>query len=175
MCLSKIKFSAARKLITGLIFASLSELLLAADTSAVQEIASDNLTPQQSLLPMIGGLLSVLAIIFVLAILLKKITALKLVSKHINVIESQHLGAKEKLVIVEIQNKQYVLGVTAHTINTICELSKVIDKPQKNIGFDQLLKQLVDFPKHFSNNADKVNKPKAESNTKPSASLQGDR
>lgn len=124
-------------------------LLLAAATFtapslvAAESIASVQPTPAQSLLPMLGGLAAVLVLIFVLATMLKKLSNFNLTSNHIKVIESQPLGTKEKLVIVEIQNKQIVLGVTPHSIQPVTELDTPLEKKTDSFSFDVLMKQLI--------------------------------
>ena len=104
---------------------------------AEKDLAIEKLTPVESLMPMLLGLGGTLLLIFLLAILIKKITGLNIVSKNIKVLESQNLGAKEKLVIVEIQNQQYVLGVTPHSINQICQLQDKIEQKQSVMSFDK--------------------------------------
>lgn len=103
----------------------------------------NNLTPADSVLPMLLGLIGVLAIIVILALLLKKITGLNPASGHIKMIDSTRLGAKEKLVIVEIQQQQYVLGVTAHSISTVCQLQQPIVKKAPSMSFDKMMKQFL--------------------------------
>lgn len=110
---------------------------------AAESIAKVQPTPAQSLLPMLGGLAAVLVLIFILATMLKKLSNLNLTSNHIKVIESQPLGAKEKLVIVEIQNKQIVLGVTPHSIQPVTELDTPLEKKNDGFSFDVLMKQLI--------------------------------
>ncbi len=99
--------------------------------------------PDANILSMLLGLSGVLIIIFGLAFLLKKFTGLNLVSNHIKVIESQNLGTKEKLVIVEIQEKQYVLGVTPNNINHVCTLDEKIQKADSKMSFDKIMQQLI--------------------------------
>jgi len=114
-----------------------------AEVISNEKSAVTKITPVESLLPMLFGLLSILAIIFLLAILVKKVTGLNIVSNNIKVIESQSLGAKEKLVIVEIQEQQFVLGVTAHAINQICQLQSKIEKKPSALPFDKIMKQFL--------------------------------
>lgn len=102
---------------------------------------SDNLVIGK-MLPMLAGLLGVLAVIFALAFVFRKITSLNMVSKNINVVESQNIGTKEKLVVVEVQGEQYLLGVTSHQINPICELRDPIIKTKSNLSFDKLMEKV---------------------------------
>jgi flagellar protein FliO/FliZ len=112
-------------------------------SSSLLERANNQLTPAQSLMPMLLGLVGILVVIFLLALLIKKVTGLNLVSQNIKVIESQSLGAKEKLVIVEIQNQQYLLGVTSQAINQICQLETKIEKPESKVSFDKMMQQFL--------------------------------
>ncbi len=89
---------------------------------------SKSLTPTESLLPMLIGLLSILAVIFALAYVFKKFSTFGLASKNIKVIESQVIGNKEKLLIVQVQQQQFLIGVTGHTISQLGELDKLVDK-----------------------------------------------
>jgi flagellar protein FliO/FliZ len=115
----------------------------AAELATNKNLDAAKMTPVESLLPMLLGLIVILFVIFVLAILVKKVTGLNIVSSNIKVIESQSLGAKEKLVIVEIQQQQYVLGVTAHSINQICQLQNRIEKKSSVLPFDKIMKQFL--------------------------------
>ncbi|WP_444994690.1 flagellar biosynthetic protein FliO [Aliikangiella sp. IMCC44359] len=116
---------------------------------SAERVLPKNITPQENIVSMLLGLSGILIVIFLLALLIKKFTSFNLISKNIKVIETQSLGAKEKLVIVDIQNKQYVLGVTPHTINSICELEKKIEKQTPNLSFDNVMKQLLNPTKNF--------------------------
>lgn len=118
-------------------------ITLANTVTAAETMKLSEQTPAQSLLPMLGGLLAVLVLIFLLASMLKKFSSFNLVANHIKVIESQSLGSKEKLVIVEIQDRQLVLGVTPHSINAITELNSPVEKKHNNLSFERLMKQFV--------------------------------
>ena len=121
--------------------------------SAAEKIETIKVTPIDSLKPMLLGLGGILLLIFILAMLIKKVTGLNIVSNNIKVIESQSLGAKEKLVIVEIQQQQYVIGVTAHSINQICQLQEKIVKQQPSLSFDKIMKQFIQPNKNSDNRA----------------------
>ncbi|WP_185964407.1 flagellar biosynthetic protein FliO [Aliikangiella marina] len=129
----------------GRVLLSVFVLIAAFESNSVSaaEGAAKPLTPTESILPVIGGLLAVLVLIFVLASILKKFSSFNLVAKNINLVDSQSIGAKEKIVIVEIQNRQLVLGVTAHNINPLCELEKPIKKDNKSASFESMMKQFL--------------------------------
>lgn len=129
----------ARLKLTFVVFS----FLLCTSSMAGEKVPVSNITPGETFMPMLLGLCGILLIIFLLAMVLKKVNGLNLVSSHIKLIESQSLGAKEKLVIVEIQDQQFVLGVTPHAINKICQLqNKVIKKPS-SIPFEKMMKQFL--------------------------------
>jgi len=123
------------------------------------------LTPTESLLPMLTGLLAILAVIFVLAFVFKRFSNFGLASKNIKVIESQVIGNKEKLMIVQVQQQQFLIGVTGHTISQLGELdqpvleSKAVAKKEKPSGgvnsnefdmnalpFGKIISQLIKTP-----------------------------
>jgi len=144
---------------------ALASMFIALDLSAAEKVNS-NLTPADSILPVIGGLLGILVLIFVLASILKRFSSFNLVAKNISVVDSQSLGAKEKIVIIEIQNRQLVLGVTAHNINPICELDKPIEKNKSTVSFDSMMKQFL--------NPDQSKKPSQSVGLAGKASIVGD-
>ena len=84
------------------------------------------LTPTESLLPMLTGLLAILAVIFLLAFVFKRFSNFGLSSSNIKVIESQVVGNKEKLMIVQVQQQQFLIGVTSHTISQLGELNQPV-------------------------------------------------
>ncbi|MCA1929418.1 flagellar biosynthetic protein FliO [Rheinheimera sp.] len=83
-----------------------------------------------NILNVFGSLLIVLGLLFGLAWLYKKL-AIKLPgSSHIKIVSSVMLGPRERLLVVEVQGKQRVLGVTANQINMLFELDQpLVDEP----------------------------------------------
>ncbi len=74
---------------------------------------------------MIVSLLMVLALIIISAFILKKFKLSTETVSGMKVITSLSLGPKERLVVVEIQQQQVLLGVTAQQIT----LLKTLDEP----------------------------------------------
>jgi len=97
------------------IFSLLSTSLLASE-------ANGKLTPVESLMPMLGGLLLILVIIFGLAFVFKRFSNFSPNSKNIKIVETQMIGTKEKLLIVKVQKQTFLVGVTPHSINQLGEL-----------------------------------------------------
>jgi flagellar protein FliO/FliZ len=88
---------------------------------------------------MVGGLIVVLALIFLLAYIVKR---LKLVPSNGGIIKTiavTPIGQREKVVLVEVNGQQYLLGVTSQQINLIDKLSTPVDVPLSS--FASRLKQ----------------------------------
>lgn len=79
---------------------------------------------------MILSLFMVLAVIVVLALLFKRIQPGNSQLSGMKVITSLHLSTKEKLVVVQVNDKQLLLGVTAHQITLIDTLDKPLEENQ---------------------------------------------
>lgn len=106
-------------------FANATETTVAATTSA-----QGNGMNAMNIVNVFGSLVIVLGLLFGLAWLYKKL-AIKLPgSSHIKIISSVMLGPRERLLVIEVQGKQRVLGVTANQINMLFELDQpLVDDP----------------------------------------------
>lgn len=96
----------------------------------VATAATSTPTPQgngmnaMTIMNVFGSLIIVLGLLFGLAWLYKKL-AIKLPgSSHIKIISSVMLGPRERILVIEVQGKQRVLGVTSHQINMLFELDQ---------------------------------------------------
>lgn len=76
---------------------------------------------------MILSLLIVLALIFISAIVLKRFNLTQQSSNQFKVIASLSLGAKERVVVVQIGEQQLVLGVSPQQISLLKNLEKPLD------------------------------------------------
>ncbi|WP_227006709.1 flagellar biosynthetic protein FliO [Shewanella donghaensis] len=76
---------------------------------------------------MMGGLIVVIVIIFVLAYIVKKLNLVQSNQGVIKTIAVTSLGQKEKLVVVELEGQQYLLGVTSQQINLIEKLDSSVE------------------------------------------------
>lgn len=113
-----------------LLFVILPTLAIADDTKAeVGKRVGDNLNASS----MILSLLMVLAIIVVSAMLLKKLNFHQGHSSELKIITSLHLSAKEKVVVIQVADKQLLLGVTNQQINLLQTLDEPLNiKPLAN-------------------------------------------
>ena len=104
-------------------------LLLIIGFQALAQVESSDLTDE--LLTMTWGLLGVIALIFGLSYLTKKLKLTSQYSSELKIVSLLSLGHKEKLAILEVEDKQYVIGITSHNINLITPLeNKVIESKQ---------------------------------------------
>ena len=95
---------------------------------------------------MIISLLMVLAVIVISAMILKRFQGVRHTINGLKIVTSLHLGAKEKLVVVQAGQKQLLLGVTAQQITLLETLDEPLVSPKENSGdfaqsFAKLLKQ----------------------------------
>jgi flagellar protein FliO/FliZ len=85
----------------------------------------------------------VVTLVFVLGWLFKKLTLRLPGSRQIKVICSLPLGTKERLLVIEMQGKQRVLGVTAHSINMLFELENPLPEEKLASDFHTQLQSLL--------------------------------
>ena len=107
---------------------------LALSSSAVNDSTTMTLVdkgPETSniaaLSSMMGGLIVVIAIIFVLAYIVRRLNLVQSNQGVIKTIAMTSLGQKEKLVLVEVEGQQYLLGVTSQQINLIEKLDSSVE------------------------------------------------
>ena len=80
---------------------------------------------------MILSLLMVLALITICAFVLKRFNFAQQNTSQLKVVANLSLGAKERLVVVQVGEKQLVLGVTAQQITLIETLDEPIASPSE--------------------------------------------
>ncbi len=91
------------------------------------------------------GLLVVLSIFLVLAFLLKRVSGIKGFSKgHLEIIDTIHLGSKEKVMVVRVAENYVLLGVSSTGITLLDTLdgqsvSRAESSDAATPGFAQLL------------------------------------
>lgn len=102
---------------------------------------ADTTTPalkQSQNLPGLGqiviSLALVVVVIMVLAFLYKKLQLKLPGSKHFKVVATLPVGQKERILVIEIQGKQRVIGVTPHSVNFLFELENTL--PEEKLASD---------------------------------------
>jgi len=110
------------------------------DTTTSQIVSSSNNTSYVSTLAnMLGGLIVVIALIFLLAYIVKRLNLVPSQNALIKTIAMTQVGQKEKLMVIEINQQQYLLGVTPHQINLLDKLTQPIEA--SNHSFAKNLQQ----------------------------------
>ena len=89
------------------------------------------------------SLLIVVAIVIALGWTFKKLTLRLPGSRHIKIISTMPLGPKERLLVIEMQGKQRVLGVTANNINLLFELENPLPEEKLASDFHTQLQSLL--------------------------------
>ena len=91
------------------------------------------------------GLLFVVAIIFALAWLLKQYSSSSFVgNKAMKIVASLPLGTRERAVLIEVADKQILIGVAPGSVNALHVFDeKVIDAPAQSSEFSNKLKQVL--------------------------------
>lgn len=108
---------------TPLSFAQQSEPLTAEKTLQVGKHVMANMNASS----MILSLLMVLALIIISALVLKRFNLTQQSSNQLKVVASLSLGAKERVVVVQIGEQQLVLGVSPQQISLLKNLETPID------------------------------------------------
>jgi flagellar protein FliO/FliZ len=103
-----------------------------------------HVTANLDAMSMILSLLMVLAVIVVSAIVLKRFQGVQHNLKGLKIVTSLHLGAKEKLVVVQSGDKQLLLGVTTQQITLLETLEKpIVSGQEKSVDFAQSIAKLL--------------------------------
>ena len=95
------------------------------------------------LLNVFGSLVVVLGLLFALAWFYKKMVQKLPGSGQIKVVSSMMLGPRERLLVIEIQGKQRVLGVTGQQINFLFELEQPLSADQPPLDWRRQWQQLL--------------------------------
>ncbi|BDM63809.1 flagellar protein [Shewanella sp. NFH-SH190041] len=113
-------------------------------------IAMSSLAPSQavaatpsnlgSVASMAGGLVLVLLLIFVLAYVVRRFNLVPASHGTLKTVAVASLGQKEKLVLVQVGEQQYLLGVTPNQVNLIDKLAEPVTV--ETASFADRLKQV---------------------------------
>lgn len=114
-------------------------ILLIASTAAAEEMRNVtqpgiNSTNAAYLVKVFFGLALVIALIFAMSWLVKRFgQGTFLSNSNMKIINSLSLGTKEKIVVVEIGERQLLLGVTANSIQTLHKLEAPLPVAAKKV------------------------------------------
>lgn len=124
------------------IFGSFS--CLAQDTTAV---VTKEAAKVPAALPGVGqiviSLALVVGLVIFLAFLYKKMQLRMPGSKHFRVVATLNIGTRERLLVIEMQGKQRVLGVTANSVNFLFELETPLTEEKLASDFHTQLQSFL--------------------------------
>lgn len=110
----------------------------AVPATAVNQAAKAAEQPRANALPGVGQIVISLALVVGLVLLLAffyKKMQLKLPgNKHFRIVATLNIGQRERLLVIEMQGKQRVLGVTAQQINFLFDLETPL--PEEKLASD---------------------------------------
>ncbi|MGI2012792.1 flagellar biosynthetic protein FliO [Shewanella oncorhynchi] len=100
----------------------------AANIASIAPAATKMAEPSQvaTLASMLGGLILVLLLIFALAYLLRRFNLVPTTNGVLKTIAATSLGQKERLVLVQVGEQQYLLGVSSQQVSLIDKLAEPI-------------------------------------------------
>ena len=111
--------------------------------SRVASAQSENtITNPTSIASIFLSLLVVVGIIFALAYVMRRFNVTHAGSGQMKVVASMVAGTKERLMVVEVGDEQYLLGITSHSINHLATLPTNLESATTNTG-EQFKDKLV--------------------------------
>jgi len=105
----------------------ISMLAAGAVTTATAVSTGEKGSAMSTLANMLGGLILVLILIFALAYIVRRFNLVPASSNVLKVVAATSLGQREKVVLVQVGDQQYLLGVTPQQINLIDKLETVVN------------------------------------------------
>lgn len=122
---------------------------------AQNEVAKARVEPMSAeyVVKTIIGMIVVIGIIVALAWLVRRMGRMNgLLSGEIKIVSSLSLGTREKLVLVQVGEEQFLLGATAQQINRIARIKLPItagatSSPAERLTFQQLYSRLKNGPR----------------------------
>lgn len=95
-----------------------------ASQSGEDTLKNSSVMTTQGLLNWVLSTFAVLGIIMVVAYVLKKVRFMPSATKGINIVSQVSVGPKERVLQLKLaDDRQILIGVTAHNVNFLCELN----------------------------------------------------
>lgn len=135
--------------------ASLPAFLYAPALLAQTEVAKTRVDPMSAeyVVKTVVGMIVVIGIIVALAWLVRRMGKMNgLMSGEVKIVSSLSLGAREKIVLVQVGEEQFLLGATPQQINRIARIKSPISPavaavPAERLTFQQLFAKLKHGPR----------------------------
>lgn len=107
----------------------------------------------EALGPLLMALAAIIVCIYAIAWVAKKLNLTPHMNQHFKTVTSVSLGGRERIVVVELNGKQYALGVTSNSINLLFELEDNIENKAFAMQDNKLLNKLTEL---LNNDVSKV-------------------
>jgi len=104
------------------------------ERSTVLNPGGEQRSSPMTILQIASSLTLVILLVLGLGWLFKKLTLRLPGGRHIKVVTAMPLGQRERLLVIEIQGKQRVIGVTPHSVNFLFELENPL--PEEKLASD---------------------------------------
>ena len=134
-----LKIKSVAKSISYTLFSTLGASLFSLPVFAQ---SSSTTSSASSIVSIFLSLLVVVGIIFALAYVMRRFNVAHTGNGDMKVVASMVAGAKERLMVVEVGDEQYLLGITAHNINHLATLPTPIVGKHADTG-EQFKQKLV--------------------------------
>ena len=109
-------------------YASLKTLFLSSVCQVANAQSENTITNPASIASIFLSLLVVIGIIFALAYVMRRFNVTQAGSGQMKVVASMVAGTKERLMVIEVGEEQYLLGITAHNVNHLATLPTPLSK-----------------------------------------------
>jgi flagellar protein FliO/FliZ len=126
-----------------LAFLLLPSISLAAEDAPASAVREDVLT-SQAIMQVLLGLALVIAIIFILAWVLRRVSNLQQSHQKMKIVSSLSLGTRERAVLIEVGDRQVLLGVSPGSVSLLESFPERVITASPNTAFEKKLKQSID-------------------------------
>ncbi|OJF67376.1 flagellar biosynthetic protein FliO [Alteromonas sp. V450] len=100
-------------------------------TNRVSAQTTQSITNPTSVLSIFLSLLLVVGVIFALAYVMRRFNVTAMGSHQMKVAASMVVGAKEKVIVIQVGEEQHLIGVTSHNISHLSKLDIPLEIPSK--------------------------------------------
>ena len=131
-----------KSVVKSINYAYLFTFLCGVASPAAYAQSSESFGSAGSVASIFLSLLLVVAIIFGLAYIMRRFNVANTGNGDLKVVASLVAGTKERIMVVEVGDEQYLLGITAHNINHLATLPTPIS-PERNDVAEQFKQKLA--------------------------------
>lgn len=93
-----------------------------------------SLSNSSSVVSIFLSLLLVIAVVFMLAFLMRRFNVTQSGSSQLKIVASMMAGTRERVIVIDVGGEQHLLGITAHNINHLATLSTPLPDTKSTDG-----------------------------------------